>query len=60
MTENAERTTVGLGVLRRERHENFSHVDEKMMECGQPAYADSSVTFSEEGDQTSTRCCKGN
>jgi hypothetical protein len=44
-----------LGVLRRERSNIFSHADEKMMERFSEI-ADPSVTFSEGGDQTTTRC----
>ena len=49
----------GLGVLRRERSIIFSRTNEKMMERFREI-ADPSVTFSERGDQTTTRCCKGN
>jgi hypothetical protein len=50
-----QRTTSGLGVLRRERSYIFSHADEKMMERPEKV-ADPSVTLSERGDQTATRC----
>ena len=49
------RTTGGLGVLRRERSSIFSQANEKMMERF-IEIADPSVTFSEGGDQTTTRC----
>ena len=41
------------------RREIFSQVDEKMMERFREIF-DPSVTFSERGDQTATRCQRGN
>ena len=51
--------TSGLGVLRRGKYQIYSHADEKMMERFKEI-ADPSVTLSERGDQTATRCYRGN
>jgi len=54
-TKKCQHVTSGLGVLRREKNQSFSHADEKMMERFKEI-ADPLVTLSERGDQTTTRC----